>query len=40
MRIPSGLSSRGPELTSHYCEDDAAERITHSAQDTLKTNQG
>lgn len=38
MRILSGLSS--PELTSHYCEDDALERITHSVQDTLKTNRG
>lgn len=40
MRIPSGLSSHGPELTSHYCKDNAEKRLSHSAQDTLKINQG
>lgn len=40
MRTPSGPSSHGPELTSHYGKDNAEERISNSAQDTLKINQG
>lgn len=31
MRTPSGLSSHGSELTSHYCKYNAEERISLSA---------